>query len=339
MEVPPLLQVDSATVRFPGAAGLWGRKAPSRAAVDAVSFSIRSGEMVGLVGESGCGKTTLGRALLRLTPLSSGSIRVGGVRVDDLSESDFRPYRRRLQMVFQDPTSTLDPRWRVGESIGEALDIHGLAASSGDRRDRIARLLDSVGLPADAALRHPHEFSGGQRQRIGIARALAVEPELLVCDEPVSALDVSVQAQIVNLFADLNRRHGLAGLFISHDLAVVGHLCSRVLVMYLGSLVEVADAGRLLSTPAHPYSRALLDAVPSIEVPPAGAPGPEGVPSASVAESSVGQGTDAGCRYCNRCPRASERCVREVPALRPWKPDWLVACHHPMETGPTVPAA
>ncbi|MCX6043272.1 MAG: ABC transporter ATP-binding protein, partial [Caldilinea sp.] len=304
---------------FPVRRGVFARVRNWVKAVDDVSFTVERGETLGLVGESGCGKTTLGRALLRLTPLSSGSIRVGGVRVDDLSESDFRPYRRRLQMVFQDPTSTLDPRWRVGESIGEALDIHGLAASAADRRDRIARLLDSVGLPADSALRHPHEFSGGQRQRIGIARALVVQPKLVIADEPVSALDVSIQAQILNLLKDLQESQELTYLFVSHNMAVIRYISDRIAVMYAGKLVELGPKQTLLNRPQHPYTELLLAAVPRTI-------------DRHQRTITAGEPPDlarlpSGCVFRTRCKYAQARCAEEEPQLQELDSGHFVSCH------------
>jgi oligopeptide/dipeptide ABC transporter ATP-binding protein len=332
MSGPPLLEVKDLHVRFPVDTGLFGRTRRWVHAVGGVSFHLEQGEAVGLVGESGCGKTTLGRALLRLTPLDSGTVRLRGVEISGKSESEFRPFRRRVQMIFQDPSGTLDPRMSVGESIGEALDAHGLAGGRDERRRRIAGLLESVGLDPGQAERFPHEFSGGQRQRIGIARALAVEPELLVCDEPVSALDLSVQAQVINLLQDLGRQRGLAYLFISHDLSVVAHICRRVLVLYLGRVVESGPTGAVMRNPAHPYTRALVSAVPEID------------PLRRLGRIRLGGDLPSpidpppGCPFHPRCLKATDRCRSEAPSLAETAPGRLVACHFPEATDPGVSA-
>ncbi|MCJ2128180.1 ABC transporter ATP-binding protein [Methylobacterium sp. E-045] len=292
-------------------------------AVDGVSFEIYSGETLGLVGESGCGKSTLGRAILRLVDPTRGAIRLGGRDLVGLSARNLRRERARLQMVFQDSGAALDPRWTVGRLIEEPLRIHG-RGSAAERRARVARLLADVGLPADAAGRYPHAFSGGQRQRIGIARALALEPDLVVCDEPVSALDVSVQAQILNLLHDCQVERGVALLFISHDLSVVEYVSDRVAVMYLGRIVEIASREALWRAPTHPYTRRLLAAVPSqerrrhrIE---RGSGQPDELPSHYA--------PSAGCNFHPRCPIAVERCRSEPPALRPTaEARHQVACH------------
>jgi peptide/nickel transport system ATP-binding protein/oligopeptide transport system ATP-binding protein len=240
------------------------RKIDDFRAVDGVSFSIEAGKTVGLVGESGSGKTTVGRTILKLIPATSGSVRFAGREILPMNEREFRPLRRKMQMVFQDPYGSLNPRFTIGEIVGEALEIHFPAMSKTDRADRVAELLKLVGLQSDMARRYPHEFSGGQRQRIGIARALAVEPEFIVCDEPVSALDVSVQAQIVNLLQDLQEQFGIAYLFIAHDLAVVEHISDHVLVMHRGKIVESAPAESIYNDPRHEYTKSLLAAVPSL---------------------------------------------------------------------------
>lgn len=264
-ENPPLLEVRDLHVHFPVLGGLLRRKVGEVRAVDGVSFTVPRGRTVGLVGESGSGKTTLGRALLRLVPATSGSAVFDGQEILKLPERKFRPLRRRIQMIFQDPFGSLNPRMTCGEIISEAMEIHFPKMRPAERREETARLLEMVGLPVDAARRFPHEFSGGQRQRIGIARALAVQPDFLVCDEPVSALDVSVQAQIVNLLQDLQEKLGIAYLFIAHDLAVVEHVSDVVLVMHHGRIVEQAEAGELYRNPRHEYTRALLEAVPALE--------------------------------------------------------------------------
>jgi oligopeptide transport system ATP-binding protein len=260
----PLLEVRDLKVHFPVRSGLLRRQTDAFKAVDGVSFRIGAGQVVGLVGESGSGKTTIGRALVKLIPATSGEALWKGKDILPLSEKEFRPLRRRIQYIFQDPFGSLNPRMTVGAIIGEALEIHFRNLSASERSDRVASLLQRVGLKPEMAGRHPHEFSGGQRQRIGIARALAVEPEFLICDEPVSALDVSVQAQIVNLLADLREELGLAMLFIAHDLAVVEHLSDEVLVLHRGKIVESGPSREVLEHPAHPYTRELLAAVPTL---------------------------------------------------------------------------
>ena len=260
-----LLEVKNLKVHFPVKHGLFSRVQSYIKAVDDVSLDILPGETLGLVGESGCGKTTLGRAILRLVEPTAGSIFLEGEEITRLTGDELRKRRRKFQMIFQDPYGSLNPRMTVSQIIGEAIDIHELAESAAARRGRINDLLRAVGLDSSHAERYPHEFSGGQRQRIGIARALAVEPKLIVCDEPVSALDVSVQAQIVNLLMDLQQQRGLTYLFIAHDLAVVEHISRRVMVMYLGRVVELAEATKLVRAPKHPYTQALLSAVPVVD--------------------------------------------------------------------------
>jgi peptide/nickel transport system ATP-binding protein/oligopeptide transport system ATP-binding protein len=257
-----LLEVQNLKTYFPVLSSVLRRHVDDIKAVDDVSFSIEPGTTVGLVGESGSGKSTIGKTLLKLTPPTSGSVLYEGKDILPLSESEFRPLRRQMQMIFQDPFGSLNPRHSVGSIISEALEIHFPALNRGDRKERVAQLLTQVGLQPEMAVRYPHEFSGGQRQRIGIARALAVEPKFIVCDEPVSALDVSVQAQIVNLLQDLQEQLGLSYLFIAHDLAVVEHISSHVLVMYRGKIVESAPAEQIYANPQHEYTRKLLAAVP-----------------------------------------------------------------------------
>ncbi|MEI6322687.1 MAG: ATP-binding cassette domain-containing protein [bacterium] len=264
-QTPPLLEVCNLNVHFPIHSGLMRRQTSVFKAVDGVSFTIPSGKTVGLVGESGSGKTTIGRTLVKLIPSTSGKALWKGEDILPLSEQAFRPLRRRIQYIFQDPFGSLNPRMTVGRIIGEALEIHFRALGAQERETRVAALLRRVGLKAEMMRRYPHEFSGGQRQRIGIARALAVEPELLICDEPVSALDVSVQAQIVNLLQDLQEELGVALLFIAHDLAVVEHISDSVLVLHQGKIVESGPAREVLENPSHPYTRELLAAVPRLE--------------------------------------------------------------------------
>jgi oligopeptide transport system ATP-binding protein len=296
-----------------------GSKAELRA-VDGVSFTIARGEVLGLVGESGSGKTTVGQLILRVIEPSAGTIKMGGVDISRLSTSALRPYRRRMQIVFQDPFSSLNPRMTVGDAIGEPLAIHGLAKNATERRMRVAELLRLVGLAADDAKKYPHAFSGGQRQRIGIARALASAPDLLVADEPVSALDVSIQAQVVNLLLDLQTRLGLAMLFIAHDLAVVEHIANRIAVMYLGRIVEVAESRALCRRPLHPYTEALLSAVPT--------PDPNVKPTRKVLKGEIPSPIDppSGCVFRNRCVYALPACAESRPALRNAGEGRLKAC-------------
>jgi peptide/nickel transport system ATP-binding protein/oligopeptide transport system ATP-binding protein len=260
----PLVEVEDLRVWFPVLGGVLRRRVGEVRAVDGVSFTVNAGQTVGLVGESGSGKTTIGRALMKLVPATSGSVHFDGKDILAMPEREFRPFRRRMQIIFQDPFGSLNPRMTIGAIVGEALEIHFKKMSANERRDRVADLLRQVGLKPEMMSRYPHEFSGGQRQRIGIARALAVEPEFIVCDEPVSALDVSVQAQIVNLLQDLQQRLGIAYLFIAHDLAVVEHISDHVLVMHHGKIVESASAEAIYQDPQHEYTRKLLAAVPTM---------------------------------------------------------------------------
>ena len=290
-------------------------------AVDDVSFAIQPGETLGLVGESGCGKTTLGRAIVRLVDPTAGSVLLNGEDVTRMSGSVLRARRRKFQIIFQDPYGSLNPRMTVEQIVGEALDIHKLTDSKSARQKRITELLKAVGLDAIYAQRYPHEFSGGQRQRIGIARALAVEPELIICDEPVSALDVSVQAQIINLLRDLQQARGIAYLFIAHDLAVVEHISRRVMVMYLGKIVETADAKSIIREPQHPYTQALISAIPEVD--------PESKRRRIILPGDVPSPIHppGGCPFHPRCPIAEERCRMEVPALREVAKNHFAACH------------
>ncbi|GAB4064214.1 ATP-binding cassette domain-containing protein [Ancylobacter sonchi] len=288
-------------------------------AVDGVSFAIEKGETVGLVGESGCGKSTLGKSIIRLVEPTTGSIRFDGTELAGLRNGALRPLRRRLQMVFQDPFGSLNPRHTVEEILAGPLAVHGIGTRR-ERREKVRDIVHRVGLPPDALGRYPHEFSGGQRQRLGIARALVLEPELIICDEPVSALDLSIQAQILNLLVGMKRELGLSYLFISHDLSVIRYFADRVLVMYLGRLVESGDHRRLYERPLHPYTRLLLAAVPDAA---------RGRETAGVSgELPSASNLPSGCRFHPRCPLATDLCRREDPALRELAPGRSVACHH-----------
>jgi len=320
-----LVTVEDLQVHFPIRSGVVvARQVGAVRAVDGVSFTIRRGETLGLVGESGSGKTTTGRALLRLVEPTGGRVTFDGIDVTAASAADLRRLRRRMQMVFQDPYSSLNPRRNVGNIVAEPLRVHEVA-SGRDLDRRVGELLDIVGLPPGASARYPHEFSGGQRQRIGLARAVALNPDLVVADEPVSALDVSIQAQILNLLRDLQGRLGLTYLFIAHDLAVVRHVADRIAVMYLGGLVEVSDAGELVTNPLHPYTRALLSAVPIPD------PAVESSRERIILHGDMPSpaAPPPGCRFHTRCPWVQpERCADEVPALRPLASGHLAACHY-----------
>jgi oligopeptide/dipeptide ABC transporter ATP-binding protein len=316
-----LVEIDHLKVHFPVARGLFRRTTEYVRAVDDVSFVIGARETVGLVGESGCGKTTLGRAVIRLLEPTAGRVLFEGEEITGLHGAELRARRRRFQMIFQDPYGSLDPRQTVADIIGEALDIHALTPHARARRQRVEALLQDVGLDPSHVQRYPHEFSGGQRQRIGIARALAVEPRLIVCDEPVSALDVSVQAQIINLLADLQREHGLAYLFVAHDLAVVEHISRRILVMYLGRIVEAGESHAVCRTPRHPYTQALLSAVPVVD--------PDSKRQRILLSGDVPSPIHppSGCPFHPRCPMAEARCKTETPPLRETEPGRWTACH------------
>jgi len=316
-----LLRVNNLKVHFPVEPGLLHRNRLVIKAVDDVSFTIEPGETLGLVGESGCGKTTLGRAIVRLIEPTSGNISFEGESISGINGKALRKMRRGFQMIFQDPYGSLDPRMTVEESIGEALEINCLTSNNKARQLRVGELLSAVGLEADHAQRYPHQLSGGQRQRVGIARSLAVRPKLIVCDEPVSALDISVQAQIINLLQDLQTSDGIAYLFITHDLAVVEHVSRRVMVMYLGKIVELAAAKTIVRSPGHPYTQALVSAIPVMDsetgkriVLGGDVPSPLAIPS--------------GCPFHPRCPRAEfPRCSSELPVFREITPGHWASCH------------
>ena len=327
-----LLEVDDVRKYFPvGRRKLFGGPPPSLRAVDGVTLEVERGETLGLVGETGCGKSTLARCMTRLHDLTSGSVTFDGTDISTLSRSDLRPLRREMQVMFQDPYGSLNPRRRVGSIIGDPFAIHGIA--EGDERKReVQNLMELVGLNPEHYNRFPAEFSGGQRQRIGIARALALKPKLVVCDEPVSALDVSIQAQIINLLAELQEHLGLTYVFITHDLSVVRHVSNRIAVMYLGKIVEIADVEGLHEHTRHPYTRALLSAVPTAD--PDALAGRERIVLRGDLPSPAAP--PSGCRFHPRCPKAQERCLTDDPELVPRRddgPEHRVACHFPLADG------
>lgn len=313
-----LLRIENLKKYFPVKMGFM--KYNQVQAVEDVSITINKGETLGLVGESGCGKTTLGRAILRLVEPTSGKIFYEG---KDITHGNMLPYRRKMQIIFQDPSASLDPRMTVAEIVGEAIDIHKLANSKKDRSDRIQLLLTQVGLNSEHANRYPHEFSGGQQQRIGIARAMAVEPEFIVCDEPVSALDVSIQSQIVNMLEDMQKDLGLTYLFIAHDLSVVKHISNRIGVMYLGNLVELGDKNEITKFPLHPYTKTLLSAIPVPD------PKMSRTRKRIVLEGDIPSPMNppSGCRFHTRCPYAVKQCSEQIPEFREMAPNHYVACH------------
>ncbi|WP_459129580.1 ABC transporter ATP-binding protein [Guggenheimella bovis] len=318
----PLIEIKNLKKYFPMKTGFFGGKVQNVQAVDNLSFFIEKGETLGLVGESGCGKSTTGRTIIRLYEPTEGEILFDGVDIAKLPEKELLPYRKRMQIIFQDPYASLNPRMTVADIIGEALETHNIGTKE-DRLERIHALLKEVGLNPDHAARYPHEFSGGQRQRIGIARALAVEPDFIVCDEPISALDVSIQAQVVNMLEDLQEKRGLTYLFIAHDLSMVKHISDRIGVMYLGKLVELASSDELYDNPMHPYTIALLSAIP--------------IPDPIMSEKSkriILEGDvpspinpPSGCHFRTRCPKAMEICAKEEPEWKEIAPGHFGACH------------
>ena len=320
-----LVQVEHLQQYFP--AGGYGKNKKYIQAVDDVSFTIERGETLGLVGESGCGKTTTGRTLLRLYEPTGGRFIYDGDVIFDVEKKikvDMLPYRKRMQIVFQDPYASLDPRMTVGDIIGEAIDVHKMAANKKERYDIIIEMLRRVGLNSEHANRYPHEFSGGQRQRVGIARALAVNPEFIVCDEPISALDVSIQAQVINMFEELQEQMGLTYLFIAHDLSAVKHISNRIGVMYLGRMVELADSYELITRPLHPYTKSLISAIPIAD------PGKARESRRIVLEGDVPSPLNppSGCRFRTRCPYADETCAAAAPEWKEIEKGHFAACHH-----------
>ncbi|HEY0909415.1 MAG TPA: dipeptide ABC transporter ATP-binding protein [Bradyrhizobium sp.] len=318
-DTPPLLEVTDLVKHYAVRGGVLRRRIGTVHAVDGVSFSLSTGETLGLVGESGCGKSTVARSVLRLVEPSSGTIQLDGTDITRLGKSELRPHRRSMQIVFQDPFASLNPRMTAGDIVGEPLSVHGLATGQ-PKRDRVAELFEQVGLRPDQMKNYPHQFSGGQRQRVCIARALSLGPKLIVCDEPVSALDVSIQAQVINLLIDLQRKHGFSYLFIAHDLAVVAHISHRVAVMYLGRIVEIAEKRELFANPRHPYTQALLASVPVAD--------PKAKRLAPMIDGDVPSPINppSGCAFHTRCRYVMERCKRETPVLADVDAQHRVAC-------------
>ena len=320
-----LVQIEHLQQYFP--AGGFGKNKKYIQAVDDVSFTIERGETLGLVGESGCGKTTTGRTLLRLYEPTGGRFVYDGDVIFDVEKKifvDMLPYRKKMQIVFQDPYASLDPRMTVGDIVGEAIDVHKMAANKQERYDIIIEMLQRVGRKSEHANRYPHEFSGGQRQRVGIARALAVRPQFIVCDEPISALDVSIQAQVINMFEDLQADMGLTYLFIAHDLSAVKHISNRIGVMYLGRMVELAESYELITRPLHPYTKSLISAIPIAD------PRAARESKRIVLEGDVPSPLNppSGCRFRTRCPYADERCAAETPVWKEVEKGHFAACHH-----------
>ena len=316
----PLIEIQDLKQHFRIKGGLFGRNIQTVKAVDGVSFTIYKGETFGLVGESGSGKTTLGRTLLHLYKPTSGKIFFNG---EEVNENNYRQYAKRMQIIFQDPYASLNPRMTVEDIIGEALDVHKLYSTKAERREKVINLLKLVGLNAEQAQRYPHEFSGGQRQRIGIARALAVNPEFIVCDEPVSALDVSIQAQIINMLSDMQRNMGLTYLFIAHDLAVVRQISERIAVMYLGNIVELTDSASLYTNSLHPYTQSLISAIPISE--PSIAKTKQRIILSGEIPSPINP--PSGCKFRTRCPKAEAICAEKAPEFREVESGHYCACH------------
>ena len=324
-ERTPLLKVEHLSKEFPAESGMFAKRFSKRvvSAVNDISFEIYPGETFGLVGESGCGKSTTGRTIMRLTKPTAGKVFFQGKDVAEMSKHEIKDMRREMQFIFQDPYASLNPRMTIGEIVSEPMTIHGVGTKE-ERIERVRELLDVVGLNPEHINRYPHEFSGGQRQRVGIARALAVDPEFIVCDEPVSALDVSIQAQVVNMFEDLQKELGLTYLFIAHDLSVVRHISNRIGVMYLGKLVELADSFELIAHSVHPYTRSLISAIP--EADPKTARAAKRIPLEGDVPSPLNP--PSGCRFRTRCPYADEQCANECPQLKEVSPGHFAACHH-----------
>lgn len=315
-----LLEVEDLKKYFPVKGGILRKTINHVKAVDGLKFTVKQGETLGLVGESGCGKSTTGRLLLRLLEPTAGKVKFDGQNIYDLNKKEMRSLRREMQIIFQDPYASLNPRLTVGDIIGEAMEIHGLATGQ-EKKRKVKELLEKVGLTAQQMQRYPHEFSGGQRQRIGVARALAVDPKIIICDEPVSALDVSIQAQVINLMKDLQEELGLTYVFIAHDLSVVKHISDRVAVMYLGKIMELTDKEELYNNPQHPYTQALLSAIP--------VPDPEIKREKIILKGDVPSPIDppSGCSFHTRCPFAEEVCANKEPEFKEREEDHFVACH------------